>query len=369
VKQSKNRRRAAAVAVVCLLGLTACSGTSQEKVDDQGPATQAASGTEAAVTTKEVKVITHDSFVVTDELKAAFQAETGYELTLLPASDVGSMVNQLILTKDAPLGDAVVGIDNAFASRALDADTLEAYSSPAWGAEQQRNAADDSGRLTAVDFSDVCVNIDLRAVPAADYPPASFGLDLLADPAFKDQLVVENPATSSPGAAFLLATVAAYGEDGWLDYWQQLVDNGVKVTSDWETAYYSEFSGPSSDGTRALVVSYASSPPSEIEDGHTEPSTAAALGTCYRQVEYAGVLKGAANPEGAQAFIDFLLSDQFQASVPGEMWVFPIKDTAALPDDWAAFAPLTDQPWVVPSAQIAEKLDGWITQWTNLVLK
>lgn len=363
----RNQLLVAGLAAALVAGLAACSDAAEEQVTEQKAASQS-DGAQDGAAAATVRVVTHDSFVLTDELKAAFEEQAGVKVEWLPASDAGSMVNQLILEKDNPEFDVVVGIDNAFASRAIEAGVLEPYTSPAGGDEQARYAVDDSGSLTAIDFSDVCVNLDTRAVSVDQYPPATFGFDLLADPAFKDQLVVENPSTSSVGVAFLLATVAAYGEDGWLDYWQSLIDNGVTVTSDWETAYYSEFSGPSSDGTRALVVSYASSPPSEIEEGNTEPSTATALGTCYRQVEYAGVVAGAANPEGAQALIDFLLSDSFQATVPGEMWVFPVKESVALPEDWAKFATLSDDPWVVASADIAANRDRWISEWTETVL-
>ncbi|MDR2253795.1 MAG: thiamine ABC transporter substrate-binding protein [Bifidobacteriaceae bacterium] len=317
-----------------------------------------------AAPTTTVRLVTHGSWAASPEVLARFTAETGFELEVLPADDAGAMVNQLILTKDAPLGDAVFGIDTTFASRAVEAGILEPYTSPAGGPEQVEHAADESGQLTAVDFSDVCVNADTRLVANG----ADLTLDDLTKPEFKDQLVVENPTTSSPGLAFLLATIAAKGETGWVAYWQALRDNGVKVVSGWDEAYYAEFSGPSSGGSRPLVVSYASSPPSETPEGAAAPVTAAALGTCFRQVEYAGVLAGAANPQGARRLVDFLLSDAFQADLPSQMWVYPVKAGTALPRAWARFAPLAPEPWTLPAATIAAHRDEWLAEFTDRVL-
>jgi thiamine transport system substrate-binding protein len=318
----------------------------------------------AAVAGGTVRLVTHGSVNLSDAVLAGFKAQTGLDLEVLPSDDAGAMVNQLILTKDAPLGDVVFGIDNTFASRAIAEGVLEPYQSAAAGPEQDEYTAGLDGQLTAVDFSDVCVNADTRVI--ADGADLTF--DDLVRPEFKDQLAVENPATSSPGLAFLLATIAAKGEDGWLDYWRALKANGVKIVSGWNEAYYDEFSGPSSSGQRPLAVSYASSPPSEIPQGASRPATAAALATCFRQVEYAGVLKGAANPEGAGKFIDFLLSDAVQANVPGEMWVYPVVAGTPLPDDWAIWAPLAPQPWSVPANDIAANRELWLADFNDQIL-
>jgi thiamine transport system substrate-binding protein len=333
------------------LTITACGGTDSQSNPSGTPPQQ-------------VTLITHGSFALSDPVVAQFEAETGLELVVLPADDAGAMVNQLILTKDAPLADAVFGIDNTFASRAINEGILEPYTSPAGGPEQQQLAAGLEGQLTAIDFSDVCVNADLRTVPDG----AALTFADLADPRFKDQLVVENPATSSPGLAFLLATIAAHGEDGWLDYWHKLKDNGVKVVSGWEEAYYQDFSGPSSEGDRPLVVSYASSPPSEADPASGQPVTAAALDTCFRQVEYAGVLKGAANPTGARQLVDFLLSQAVQRDVPGSMWVYPAVADTPLPEDWARLAPLAGNPWGLAPADIAAHRDEWLQLFNDQIL-
>ncbi len=355
----------ALVAAVAVAALGACSLVGADDGGDDGDAAGAGDaasegGTEGGGT---VVLVTHDSFAVPDELVAAFEEETGYTLETRAPGDGGALVNQLILTKDAPLGDAVYGIDNSFATRAIEEGILEPYTPDAAVAEY---AVDDAGSLTAVDMGDVCINVDHEWFAEAGIPEPTT-LDDLTDPAYRDLLVVTNPATSSPGLAFVLATIGAYGEDGWLDYWAALRDNGVKIASGWSDAYYVDYSGPSSEGDRPLVLSYASSPPYEVPEGATEPPTGALLSTCFRQVEYAGVLAGAANPQGARAVIDWLLSPEVQASIPENMYMYPVTDVE-LPESWTRYAPLAADAFHVEPEVISQNRDAWIEQWTDTVV-
>jgi len=313
-----------------------------------------------------VKLLTHSSFVVSDQLRADFASQSGWELEIIQVDDAGTLASQIVLAKDNPVADAVAGLDNTFASKVIQAGALTPYVSPAGGAEQVQYAADSAGSLTAIDTSDVCVNY-VKAAYTATPPPAT--LEDLVKPQYKDQLVVQNPALASPGMAFMLATVAAFGEDGWLDYWRQLKANGVTISPNWQDAYYAEFAGPASSGTRPLVVSYASSPPAEVpEGGDGTSATVALLDTCYRQVEYAGVLNGAANPDGARALVDFFLSIEFQSELPTTMWVYPVKAEVKLPVEWTELAPLATNPWVVSPELIADNREVWLKEWIDGVL-
>ncbi len=313
----------------------------------------------------QVVVLTHGSFAIPDDLVEAFEASSGYEVQFVASDDGGTLVNQLILTEGAPLGDAVFGIDNTFASRIADAGVLEEYTSAAPAAAEGALAAFGGGAaLTPIDFSDVCLNVDLTyfAATGLDVPST---LDDLTRPEYKDLLSVTHPATSSPGLAFLLATASAKG-DAWPEYWAALRGNGVRVTGSWSDTYFVDFSAPNYGGDRPIVLSYASSPPSEVIDG--EPTTAALLDTCFRQVEYAGVIKGAANPAGAKAVIDWMLSDDFQSAVPESMYVYPVSSTATIPADWERFAPLASHPWPMSPEQITAIREDLIREWTTVVL-
>jgi thiamine transport system substrate-binding protein len=314
-----------------------------------------------------VRLVTHDSFAVSEGVFERFEAETGHAVEVIPAGDAGQMVNELILTQGNPIGDAVFGIDNTFASRAVAEGVLAPIAADVSPPGSEAFAAEGQGFLAPIDYSDVCVNVDREWFAAAGLAePVT--LEDLARPDYRDLLVVENPATSSPGLAFLLATVAAFGEDGWRGYWEELVANGVRVVDGWSDAYYVDFSGPSSSGDRPLVVSYATSPPAEVPAGAADAPTASLLHTCFRQVEYAGVLAGAENPEGAAALVEFLGSTAFQEDVPGSMWVYPVRADAAIPPEWAAWAPLAESPWTLPADDIAAGRERWIDEWTAAVV-
>lgn len=308
-----------------------------------------------------LRVVTHDSFHLSDGLLADFEERTGYTVEHITPGDAGALVNQLVLTRDNPLGDVVYGIDNSFAARAVEEDVLEPYRSP----DAVETAFDDA--LTAVDFGDVCVNVDHEWFAAEGVPEPETLADL-ADPAYADLLVVTNPATSSPGLAFLLATVAAFGEDGWEDYWRDLTANGVRVVEGWSDAYYVDFSGSEGAGPRPLALSYSSSPAAEVPEDGSAPRTGALLDTCFRQTEYAGVLRGARNVEGAREFVDFLLSPDVQADIPGSMYMYPVLQGIELPAEWAAHAPASDAPHELAPEEITENRDRWVETWTEIVV-
>jgi thiamine transport system substrate-binding protein len=240
------------------------------------------------------------------------------------------------------------------------------YNSPDVAALIPSLTADTAGGLvTPIDYGDVCVNLD-RAwfTKHAVAPPTT--LADLPKPQYKDLLVVEDPAASSTGLAFLLATIARYG-DGWTDYWSSLQANGVKVASTWTDAYEGSFTAGGKSGDRPLVVSYATSPPAEIvyaaDPKPTKPSTSVMTDGCYRQVEYAGVLAGTANPSGAQKVVDWLISAPVQADVPLSMFVFPARAGVALPEVFTKFAAKVDAPLMLDPATVAAGLDGWLSEW------
>ncbi len=330
-----------------------------------------ASGPSAAPPS-EVVLMTHDSFAISDDVLAAFEDETGVPITILEAGDAGSMLNQAILTKDAPVADVLYGVDNTFLGRALSEDLFLPYS-PAALADVDPDLVptdvDPEGHVVPIDYGDVCVNYDEDAFDGDLPPPAS--LTDLTDPAYRDMLVVEDPATSSPGLAFLLATVATFPEDSatpWTDYWQALVANGVEVVPGWEQAYYGRFSGGSGEGDRPLVVSYASSPVAEVYfSGLDHAPTGVVTDGCFRQIEYAGILAGTDRLEIARKLIDFMMSRRFQEDIPLNMFVYPANTQARLPDVFIEFSQIPDRPATVAPDVIDANRERWIETWTRIV--
>jgi len=305
-------------------------------------------------------LITHDSFFVSEGILDTFTLDTGIDVELLQAGDAGAMVNQAILTKDNPLADVLFGVDNTFLSRATEAGIFEPYLSPA--AALPLDLIPEGEVVTPIDFGDVCLNYRIDAMGDLA-PPAT--LDDLIDSQYRSKLVVENPTTSSPGLAFLLATIDAYGEPGWQDFWRELFDNDVEVTAGWEEAYY----GPFATGERPLVVSYASSPPAEVifaEPPTTEAITGVVTSGCYRQIEYAGVLNGTEHPQEARRLIDFMLSPIFQEDIPLNMFVFPANPDAELPPEFLDYTEVPDDPSSLDPAVVEDNRERWLAEWDNL---
>jgi len=314
-------------------------------------------------------LVTHDSFALGEGVLEDFTAETGIEVRVHAAGNAGALVNSLILTKDSPLGDVVFGIDNTFASRPVEAGVLEPYVSGALTAAEAPYLLEGLGReeLTPVTSGDVCVNADLAWFAEHDLAVPETLEDLI-DPTYRGLTVVEAANTSSPGLAFLLATIGTFGEPGWQDYWRALVANDVKVAAGWSDAYYVDFSGPSSEGDRPLVVSYASSPLAEITDPAAPAPTGVLLDTCFRQTEYAGVIAGTAHPVEARQLVDFLVSERVQEDVPTSMWVLPVLQSAELPEAWAAHVALPESPVTIDSASIEAHREQWIGEWAAIAV-
>jgi len=313
-----------------------------------------------------LRLVTHESFVVSDGLLESFTIETGIEVEVLAAGDAGELVSRAVLTAGDPEGDVLFGIDNTFLQRGLDADLFEPHESDGLSNVPDEFELDPQHRVSPIDVSDVCVNYWVDEL-GPDGPPEA--LADLASPIYASQFVTENPESSSPGFAFLLATIARFGEDGWEQYWQDLVDNGVAITSGWSEAYYDEF--VAGGGERSLVTSYASSPPAELifaDPPVDEPPTAVLLDSCFRQIEFAGILRGTELPFEASLLIDFMLGEDFQTDIPLNMFVYPVNDQVLLPPQFEEFGPLAEDPITMsPAAIEAGRLD-WTERWHEIVL-
>jgi len=318
-------------------------------------------------------VMTHDSFAISEATIAAFEEENNVDVVFLPSGDAGSTLNRAILLKEAPIADILFGIDNTFLSRAIDEDLFDAYITPLINEISDAFKLDDQNRVVPIDYGDVCINYDKQFFRENNLDVPS-SLDDLADPKYANLLVVENPATSSPGLAFMLATIAEYGENGYLDFWEELKENGVVIVNDWGTAYYTNFSGSVGQGNQPMVVSYGTSPAAEVifaEEELGESPTASLVGRnmCFRQIEFAGILKGSKNRALAGKFIDFMLGTKFQEDIPLNMFVFPVNQNAHIPKEFLDHIQVPDHPAVVDIDKIAENREVWIEAWRELILR
>jgi thiamine transport system substrate-binding protein len=365
---SHRRAIAATITAVAML-LAACGGDDDSAT---GPATSASAQTTAAPRTGSITLVTYDSWADDlDKVLADFTAETGYAVKVLKAGDTGTMVNKAVLSSGNPEGDVMFGVDNTFLSAAVDAKVFEPYTAKGLDSVPAAlTASVPGGEATPIDYGDVCINVDTAWFDDHELaPPAD--LDALTDPAYKGLLVVENPASSSPGLAFLLATIVKYGDAGWVDYWKRLRANGVDVVDTWDDAYYGKFSG-GGDGDKPIVVSYASSPPAEVvfADPPIDKATTASVdSTCFRQVEFAGVLRGTKHAEAARQLVDFLLAERFQSALPLNLFVFPADSDVALPKVFTDNTRVPEHPATMDPATIAQNRAAWLATWTDTVLR
>lgn len=326
---------------------------------------------EGAEDSAQITVMTHDSFSISEDVIQSFEEQFQVTVQFLSAGDTGSALNKAILSKDNPLADVFYGVDNTFLSRALQEGLFEPYDSPQLEAIPDAFKLDPQNRALPVDYGDVCLNYDIAYFEREDITPPQ-SLEDLTNEAYRSLLVVQNPATSSPGLAFLLATIGHFGDPGYLDYWTQLRENDVLVVNDWNTAYNTEFSRYG--GTRPIVVSYSSSPPFEIifAQEPMETLTTAAItadDTCFRQIEFVGILAGTDNRALAEKWVDFMLSVEFQEDLPMQMFVFPVNPAASLDDTFVNFLETPTNPSRVSPEDIAANREDWIEAWTETVLR
>jgi thiamine transport system substrate-binding protein len=339
------------------------------------PAGQPATTDSAATTDRATLVLaSHDSFNVSEELLQQFEAEHNVTIQFLALGDTGEALNKLILSKDAPLADLFFGVDNTFLSRALNADIFQPYAAPALDQLPADLKLDPQNRLLPVDVGYVNLNADAGWF-AEQGIPLPTTLEALAEPAYRGLLVVQNPATSSPGLAFLLATISHFGEEGYLDYWQALRANDLLVVNGWSEAYYDHFTvGSGGSGDRPIVVSYTTSPPADVlyaSDGRTEPASVNINpeGGVFRQIEYVGILQGTAQLELAQQLVDFMLSEPFQRDLPLQMFVYPAVPGTPLPELFDQFAEQPANPVTLDPATIEANREAWLEAWTNIMLR
>jgi thiamine transport system substrate-binding protein len=340
---------------VLVTGCSLVGGEEQDGTGSDSPGT----------TPDEVVLVTHESFSLPKPLVRQFEQESGLDLVVRATGDAGELTTKLAITSDNPTGDVAFGVDNTFASRALEEDVFDTLDVDyPEGVSDYVVPSDGGERLAPIDHGNVCVNIDTTWFGERNLqPPAT--LEDLTDPSYEGLFVTPSALSSSPGLAFLMTTVAAYG-DAWPDYWRDLLDNGTTLVEGWTDAYYTEFTQGGEGGDKPIVLSYDSSPAFTVPKGSEESTTRALLDTCFRQVEYAGVLNGAANPEGGRELVEFLLGEEVQAALPESMYVFPVRDGVELPPAWATHAEQPEEPFVLEPEEIAAHREEWLEQWRDV---
>jgi thiamine transport system substrate-binding protein len=317
-----------------------------------------------------VTLLTHDSFVVSDSLKAKFESETGLTLNIVQAGDTGTVVASAVLSAGSPTADVIFGIDNSLLTRALTSEVFEPYKVTALS-EIRAELLEDSqnGMVTPIDFGDVCINVDTAFFEAKKLEAPTRLIDLLK-PEYANQLVIQDPAASSPGLAFLVSMRQVFGS-GWKKQLQQLKDNGVKIAGSWSDAYFGEFTRGGGSGTFPLVNSYATSPVAEYvyAEGEkpTEVSTTSFENDCFRQIEYAGILRGTQNRSNAEKLMEWLVSREFQSEIATNMFVYPSRSDIEIPAGFVKFGGKVKNPIELSASEISLNIAQWLREWDEVM--
>jgi thiamine transport system substrate-binding protein len=362
-------RRASAILALSALSIAACSTDSTDSSDSSDLAPT------------RITLVTYDSFPQSgtslNDALAAFTAQTGITVDILSAGDTGTMVSKAVLTSGNPEGDVMWGVDQTFLTQALAGEVFAAITDLAGRENLDPNlttvAADDQNLdefVVPVNFGDVCINYDIGWYADRNLP-APTHLSDLTDPIYAGQLVVQNPATSSPGLAMMLATIATFGEAGWIDWWDAMRANGLEITNGWTEAYYERFTW-AGGGDQPMVVSYGSSPPAEVlfaEPPRDDAPTAVIESSCFRQVEFAGILRGTGQPVAAHKLLEFLISADFQSELALNLFVFPTNVEVTLPEVFTAHAVIPQNPLSLDAGLISDRRSDWVEEWTARVLR
>jgi thiamine transport system substrate-binding protein len=304
-------------------------------------------------------VWTYDAFPegLEELLAAHMREEYGVTTVVERYSDTGGLYNEVILTAGEGAADLVIGLDNTYIGAALASDLFQPWEPSGAAAIRPELILDDTYRLVPFDWGNILLNYDSEALPN---PPRTW--EELLDPALEESIILTSPATSSPGRNFLLLTVAQFGEDGFLEYWEALKPNILTVTAGWSEGY-----GLYSQGEAPIVLSYDTSPAYHIAYEDTDRYRTLILdGVGYAQIEVMGILADAPNPEHARRAAEFVLSTTFQQEVPLNQFMYPVRDDIELPPAFTQVERPAESVFLDP-AMVDANFDRWLEAWEEVM--
>ncbi|HZK19566.1 MAG TPA: thiamine ABC transporter substrate-binding protein [Treponemataceae bacterium] len=322
------------ILLTTLLGVLVASG-SKEAVNNQRD-----------FRAQEVVVYTYDSFL-TDwgagpEITRLFEEKTNYTVTFISSGDGAQIMSRAILESDAPQADVLLGIDNNQIDVARENNIMVPYKPTGTEALYSFVILDEEWLMTPYDWSYFTIIYDTLsnlAVPTC--------LEDLTKPLYEKKIILLDPRTSTPGLGFAAWTVAVFG-DKYLDYWTLLKNNILTMAPSWDTGY-----GLFTSGEAPLVISYITSPAYHVECENSQRYQALLFPQGHiMQIEGAGLVRNALNPEGGKAFIDFLITEEAQNALPLTQWMYPVNKNVSLPPSYAA-APQANKQLFVDNTSLS----------------
>ena len=308
---------------------------------------------------KELLIYTYDSFNSKwgpgPIVFKRFEKICDCNLKVVSSGDSGKVLNRVILEKTNPKADILLGLNNSDIEKSFIYDLWEPYISKNLERVPVDLRLDKKNRVTPFDFGFIAFVYDSQKI---NKPPRNF--NELLNSKYNKKIVIQNPKTSSPGLSMLHWTIAVFGESNFLKFWKRLKPNLLAVTDGWSSAY-----GMFTRGETPIVLSYVTSPAYHLEYEKTERYQVAEFQEGhFRQIEFAGILKGTKSIELSQSFIDFMLSEKFQNIIPLTNWMFPVIQYQPLPDSFRV-VPKVKKIKRINTSLVNQKNSKWIKSWSR----
>ncbi len=312
-----------------------------------------------SVFSQELVIYTYSSFAsgIAQKVLPIFEKQNNVKVKLLSFGDAGNVLARLILEKDQPKADVVIGLDQPLLKRAISEGLLIKFVPENISMIKNKELLDMRGYGIPFDYGAIALVYNTEKI---NNPPKSF--KELLDERFKRKLVVQDPRTSSTGLSFMLWTVAVFGEDGFLDYWKSLKNNILTITPGWDEAF-----SMLETGEADIMVSYATDGAySYHEYGSLKYLPVVMEEGAFVQIEYAAIVKGSKNIELAKKFIEFVLSKEFQSHVPLNQWMYPVVEIE-LPKAYK-YAPKIDKVLPFDYSIFEQKGKDWLEKWAEVMI-
>jgi len=300
-------------------------------------------------------IYTYDSFVSEwgpgPAVEAAFEKSCECDLRFIGSGDGAALLARILLEGSRSDADVVLGLDTNLTARALETGLFAEHGAVDVRFDLPIEWTDET--FLPYDWGYFAFVHDRVAVPE---PPES--LETLAASDLK--IVIQDPRSSTPGLGLLMWVKAAYGNRA-PEIWEGLSDNIVTVTKGWSEAY-----GLFLEGEADMVLSYTTSPAYHLVAEQDDSKAAAPfVEGHYMQIEVAGKLATADEPELADRFLAFMISDAFQSIIPTTNWMYPaVTPDAGLPDGFETLIQ-PERPLLVPAGEVPALRDAALSEWLS----
>ena len=329
----------------------------------------------------ELVIVTYDVTGLTDSMLSEFENQTGYDISITKLEDAGSILNHLLQYKGVQVSDLAIGLDNTYLQTAIDNDVLWEHFANFSNISETALTPYDGPLAVPFDQGYMCLNYDTEIVDGENMSVPTSLWNLTEDE-WKGKVAIPSPETSSPGRAFMTATVDYFANDednqtDWTDWWTAMSSNDAIITTGWSEAYETHYTGGYGEYTEGyvgdahIVVSYCHSPGVESwYNGNWTKSAALDLPrAAFHQVEYAAAVAGG-NLDAASAFIEYLLSEEVNVNMPTENFMYSVLDGTDLPEDggYRYHSTVPTKTAEVSPMDIASNMENWLEDWNQAMV-